>query len=125
MLSASFLMNPRLEKYQNTWALVTVDINAETNKPAVMLSRDTSPFFLVMTSSPRTSRLRALRKYREPAIYWLMKPFTLAELIQASVFLASISSFVTYAISQSSTSTGFSRGVGYREFLHKVRTVSS
>jgi len=111
VLPPSFIVDPELEIFQNTWALV--DINTEIKKPAAMLCRDTSPFFLVMTSSPRTSQLRALRKYREPAVCWLMKPFNLSELIQASVFLASLSSFVTYAISQSSTSTGFSRGVGY------------
>jgi len=84
VLPPSFLMDPELEIYQNTWALV--DINREIQTPAVMLCRDTSPFFVVMASSPRPSRLRGLQKYRGPDAYWLMKSFTLAELIQASVF---------------------------------------
>jgi len=78
-------------EYQNTWALV--DINPIVERPADMLGPE-SPFFVVMASSPRAFRLRNLQKHRRPTAYWLMKPFTLAELIQASVVLASISSFV-------------------------------
>jgi hypothetical protein len=105
------LVDPKSEKYQNTWALV--DINVHVERPAEMLSKETSPFFLVMASSLRASRLRGLQKYGRPSAFWLMKPFNLAELIQASVFLASDSFFVTHMISQSSTSTVYSRGVRY------------
>jgi hypothetical protein len=48
-------------------------------------------FDMVVVEKQEASKLQ---KYRRPADYWLMKPFTLGELIQASVFLASISSFV-------------------------------
>jgi len=91
ILNPSMSVDPELEEYQNAWALV--DIDALVEKPAEMLCLNT-PFFLVMASSSRASPLRKLQKYRRPAAYWLMKPFTLAELIQASVFLASILSFV-------------------------------
>ena len=92
MLSPSELVDPESEEYHGTWALV--DINKLVKRPADMLCDPTSTFFLVMASSPTASRMRQLQKYRRPADYWLMKPFTLGELIQASVFLASISSFV-------------------------------
>ena len=91
ILNPSMSVDPELEEYQNAWALV--DINALVEKPAEMLGLN-APFFLVMASSSRASRLRKLQKHRRPAAYWLMKSFTLAELIQASVFLASILSFV-------------------------------
>jgi len=103
---------------QNTWALV--DINMNVQAPAAMLGYQSSPFFLVMSSSPRPTRLRELKKYRRPGTYWFMKPFTLVELIQASVFFPSISSFVTYVMSQSSTSRRSLQklqGVRYSKFF--------
>jgi hypothetical protein len=104
VLSPSTYVDATLDKYQNAWALV--DINVHCQSPAVVLGGDGSPFFLVMASCPRPSPLRELEKHRRPCDYWLMKPFTLAETIQASVFLTSISQlYVTYVISQSSTST--------------------
>ncbi len=108
-------LDPQFEKYRNTWALIDISVHLES--PAEVLSKDNSPFFLVVASSPRPSRLRELNKYARPSTYWFMKPFTLAELIQASVFLSSISSFVTYVMAQSSTSRGYSRGVRYCELL--------
>jgi hypothetical protein len=68
--------DPELEAYGDTWALV---------------------------ASPRASRWQDVERYRGSVALWFMKPFTLAELVQASVYLASISS-LTYVISQSSTS---------------------
>jgi len=118
VLSPFLHVVPNSELYQNTWALV--DINVNVQAPAQMLSKDTSPFFLVIASSPRPSRLRELQKYKSPSVFWFMKPFTLAELIQVSVFLTSISYFVTYVISQSSTSTSSFQGlqgVRYSELL--------
>jgi hypothetical protein len=105
-------VDPELEEYRKTWALVDINFHVET--PAEALGE---PFFLVMASSPRASRLRKLQKYRRPATYWLMKPFTLAELIQASVFLTSISSFVTYVMFQTSSSMLSSQRVRYQELL--------
>jgi len=80
ILNPSTSVDPELEEYQNTWALV--DINPLVTKPADMLGLN-SPFFLVMAASPRASRSRKLQKHKRPAAYWFMKPFTLAELIQA------------------------------------------
>lgn len=111
VMSASRFVHPKSAEYQNTWALV--DINPYVQEPASMIGNDNNPFFLIMAPSPRPSRLRNLQKFGRPGAYWLMKPFSLAELIQASVFLTRISSSVTYRISQSSSSTGYSRGVGY------------
>jgi hypothetical protein len=113
VMSASWVVHPKSPEYQNTWALV--DITPQVQEPACMIGNDNDPFFLIMASSPRPSRLRRLEKFRRPGAFWLMKPFSLAELIQASVtvFLTRISSSVTYGISQSSSSTGYSRGVGY------------
>ena len=104
MLQPSSLVDPASEAYQNTWVLV--DINAEVQAPAEMLRRDNSPFFLVIASPPKVSQWQGAPRDGGAVAFWLMKPFTLAELIQASVFLASISFFATYVISQSSTSTG-------------------
>ena len=98
--------DPELEEYRKTWALVDINFHVET--PAEALGE---PFFLVMASSPRALGLRKLQKY------WVMKPFTLAELIRTSVFLTSISSFVTYAMFQTSSSTRSSRRVRYQELL--------
>ena len=93
---------PDLSGYQDTWALV--DTNENITQPADFIL--SSKFFLVMTSSPTPSRWYNVQMYRAPVTLWFMKPFSLVELLQASVFLASNSSFVTYVISQSSTSTG-------------------
>ena len=102
VLSQSSPILPNSEEYRNTWALV--DINVHVQAPAELISHENSPFYLVMSSSPKPSRMRELKKYGRPGAYWLMNPFTLVELLQASVFLTSISSFVTYVMSQSSTS---------------------
>jgi len=67
--------------YRDTWALV--DANQDVQTPAPMLSRDTSPFFLVIATSPQVSRWEGLDKNKEQIGLWFMKPFTLAELIQA------------------------------------------
>ena len=91
ILKPSVSVDPAREEYQNAWALV--DINSLVKEPVEVLGLN-SPFFLIMSSSPRASRLRELQKHRRPAAYWIMKPFTLAELIQALVFLASILSFL-------------------------------
>lgn len=96
-VSPSNFADPESREYQNMWALV--DINPRVREPADMVGHENSPFFLVMASSPRPSRLRGLQKHGRLGAYWLMKPFTLTELIQALVFLTSISSFVTYVAS--------------------------
>ena len=114
-VDASMVVHPHSEEYRNTWALV--DINPELLKPGTMLSKENSPFFLVMASPPRPSRLQELLKCGRPGSHWIMKPFSLVELIQASVFLTKISSFVTYMIFQSSPSTDCSRGIRYCEFF--------
>jgi hypothetical protein len=90
--------DPGSEVHRDTWALV--DCNQHVQTPAPMLARDASPFFLVIASSPRASRWKGVHKHRGPINLWFMKPFTLAELIQASVSLGSISelSCVTYTI---------------------------
>ena len=102
VLHPSSFVVPVSAAYQNTWALV--DINLDVQTPAEM-RRDNSPFFLVIACSPRASRWQGVLRDRGLVTFWLMRPFTLAELIQASVFLASISSFATYVIFQLSTST--------------------
>jgi len=84
VLQSSSKVYPGSEEYKNMWALVNID--PDIQKPARMIRDETSPFFVVMASSPRPSRLRGLQKYLQPGVYWLMKPFSLAELIQA--FLA-------------------------------------
>jgi hypothetical protein len=100
-LNPSMDVDPSLGIHRNTWALV--DCNRRVHEPAALLARDTSPYFLVIASSPRASRWEGVEKDRGRIALWFMKPFTLAELIQASVFLASISS-LAYVILQSSTS---------------------
>ena len=85
-LKVSTLVNFDQNVHQDTWALV--DINQRVGKPAEFI--DSSPFFLVMVSSPKASLWYPVMRYRGPVAFWLMKPFSLAELIQASVFLASI-----------------------------------
>jgi hypothetical protein len=114
-MSASMVVHPQSPEYQNTWALV--DITPRVQEPGSMIGNEINPFFLVLASSPRSSRLQGLEKSGQPSNYWIMKPFSLAELIQASVFLTKISSFVTYMIFQSSTSTDYSRGIRYCEFF--------
>lgn len=84
-VSSSNRVFPGSSEYENMWALV--DIDPDIQKPARMVCHETSPFFLVMASSPRPSRLRELQKHGQPGAYWLMKPFTLEELIQALVLL--------------------------------------
>jgi len=103
---ASLFMDPGQSAHQDTWALV--DMSPWVEELAVFIQ--SSPFFTVIASSPKASRWDNIMRYRGPVAFWFMKPFSLAELIQASVFLASISSFVTfgYMISQSSTSTVWS-----------------
>jgi hypothetical protein len=98
---ASFTMNPRRVAHQDIWALVDMSPQVETLSDFIQKS----PFFTVIASSPRPSRWEQVMRYRGPLARWFMKPFSLAELIQASVYFVSISSFVTYVISQSSTST--------------------
>ena len=118
VLSPYLDVHRQLEKYRNTWALV--DINVYVQAPAEILGDENSPFFLVIASFPRPARLRELKKHGKPGAYWFMNPFTLVELLQASVFLTSISSFVTDVISQSSTSTSSLQklqGVRYSEVL--------
>jgi hypothetical protein len=88
--------------HQDTWALV--DLGDKVATPADVIVD--SSFFLVMASSPQPTRWKNVLKYRAPAALWFMKPFSLAELIQASVFLAHNFSFVTHVISQSSNSRG-------------------
>ena len=88
--------------HQDTWALV--DLGEKFAKPANVIVN--SSFFLVMASSPQPTRWKDVREHRGPAALWFMKPFSLAELIQASVFLDRKFSFVTYVISQSSISRG-------------------
>jgi len=83
-IAPSKFAHPKSEEYQRAWALV--DINPDVQKPAEMLRRASSPFFLVMASSPRASRWQEVQRYRGPVAFWLMNPFSLAELIQASVF---------------------------------------
>jgi hypothetical protein len=63
------------------WALV--DSNQSVQIPADMFLRDGSPFFIVMASSPRSTRWDAVQHYKPRMKLWFMKPFTLAELIQA------------------------------------------
>ena len=75
---------------EDTWALV--DTNESVPTPAPMLARATSPYFLIVASSPPSSRLDAVQHYRPPTASWFMQPFTLVELIQVSVSLANISS---------------------------------
>jgi hypothetical protein len=110
-ISSSTQLYPKSEEYQRAWALV--DINQHVQTPAEMLGPN-SPFFLIMASSPRASRWQWVQRYRAPVAFWLMKPFTLAELIQASVtFFGQHFRLVTYVISQSSTSRGRSQRVRY------------
>jgi len=99
---ASSFCERNLSGYQDAWALV--DMNEDIEKPADFIR--SSNFFLLMASSPTPSRWYNVQMYRAPVTLWFMKPFNLVELLQASVFLASNSSFVTYVIPQSSTSTG-------------------
>jgi hypothetical protein len=82
-ISSATHLYPKSEEYQGAWALV--DMNPYVQAPAEMLGPN-SPFFLIMASSPRASRWQWVQRYRTPIAFWLMKPFTLAELIQASVF---------------------------------------
>ena len=98
---ASSYYEPDLSGYQGTWALV--DMNEKITQPADFIQ--SSKFFLVMASSPTPSRWYNVQMYKAPVTLWFMKPFSLVELLQASVFLASNSSFVAYVILQSSTST--------------------
>ena len=70
--------------HQDTWALV--DLGNTVATPAEVIVN--SSFFLVMASSPQPTRWKDVKRYRGPAALWFMKPFSLAELIQASVFLA-------------------------------------
>ena len=100
MISPSIIIHPESEVYQGAWALVDIDVQ----RPAAVLRRESSPLFLIMASSPRASRWREVQRYRGLVAFWLMKPFTLAELIQASVFFRPAFRLVTYVISQSSTS---------------------
>jgi hypothetical protein len=96
-ITLSKFAHPKPEEYQRAWALV--DINSDVEKPAEMLRRTSSPFFLIMSSPPRASRLEEVQRYRAPVAFWFMNPFSLAELIQASVyFLARISSCYLYDI---------------------------
>ena len=84
VLKPSSYIHPDNESNQETWA--PVDANESISQPARMLSRDTSPFFLVIGSSPKASRWQNVLKYRPPTVFWFMKLFTLAELIEALVF---------------------------------------
>lgn len=88
--------------HEDTWALV--DLGEQVATPADVIID--SSFFLVMACSPQPIRWKKVVRYRAPAALWFMKPFSLAELIQASVFLAHNFSFVTHVISQSSNSRG-------------------
>lgn len=74
-------VDPELEEYHNTWALV--DINIHVNTPAEMLGGENSSFFLILVSSPRMTQLQRLQKYGQLGASWVMKPFTLSKLIQA------------------------------------------
>jgi hypothetical protein len=100
--ASSYLYYSDRSARQDTWALV--DLGQKVAEPARFMYN--SSFFLIMASSPKPTRWKNVLKYRAPVAFWFMKPFTLAELIQASVFLTSYSSFVAYAISQPSASTG-------------------
>ena len=70
--------------HQDTWALV--DLRDKVATPADVIVN--SSFFVVMASSPQPTRWKDVKRYRGPITFWFMKPFSLAELIQASVFLA-------------------------------------
>jgi hypothetical protein len=73
---------------EDIWALV--DCNQSVSAPASALLNGSSPAFLVVASSPRSFRWADVLHYRVPTPTWFMKPFTLVELIQASVLFASI-----------------------------------
>ena len=79
---ASSSCEPELSEDQNAWALV--DMNEDVEKPArfIRISR----LLLIMASSPKPSRWHNVEKYRAPVALWFMKPFSLVELLQASVF---------------------------------------
>jgi len=74
---SSLVQTPR----SKMWALV--DSNKSVGTPAAMFIRDRSPFFIVIASSPRSTRWEAVEHYRPPIKLWFMEPFTLTELIQA------------------------------------------
>ncbi|KAF5384162.1 hypothetical protein D9615_003367 [Tricholomella constricta] len=66
---------------EDTWALV--DCNESVSTPAPTLLRGSSPYFLIVSSSPRSSRWSAVQRFRAPSGFFFMEPFTLKELIQA------------------------------------------
>ncbi|KIM43170.1 hypothetical protein M413DRAFT_397524 [Hebeloma cylindrosporum] len=68
---------------EDIWALV--DCNSEVKRPAPALCDCISPFFLIMASSPRASNWDDVIHYMPPIDFWFLEPFTLVELIQASV----------------------------------------
>jgi hypothetical protein len=84
-ITPSKVLCPDEDIYRDAWALI--DMDSKVEDPGEMVLNAGSPFFLVVASSPRPSRWHSVEKHRSPADFWLMKPFSLAELIQASVFL--------------------------------------
>jgi hypothetical protein len=66
-----------------TWALV--DSNAKVKSVPPIFTGALCPYFVVVAASPREDRWRSIRHYRPRVRVWFMKPFTLEELIQASV----------------------------------------
>jgi hypothetical protein len=79
---ASITVNFRGVAHQDTWALVDMSPRVETLSDFIQ----DSPFFTVIASSPRPSRWYQIMRYRGLLARWFMKPFSLAELIQASAF---------------------------------------
>ena len=68
--------------FSNTWALIDAKQDKET-APIFLRSN----IFLVVASSPRPTHWEDVEHYRPPAKKGFMAPFTLEELIQASVSL--------------------------------------
>ena len=68
--------------HPDMWALV--DLGQWVQRPARFVH--SSSFFVIMASSPTPARWIEVRTHRGPISFWFMKPFSLAELIQASVF---------------------------------------
>lgn len=79
---ATFISPVFVRKKDFSNVLALIDCNQFIERPAAIFAHDHAPFFCVVTASPRSSCWENIAHYGRLTT-WIMKPFTLSELIQA------------------------------------------